>query len=187
MNGHADSVPSKEILSLETSLQNIRLLVTDVDGVLTDGRIVYDENGRELKFFDVRDGHGLVMLRKAGLETGILTGRTSEIVTRRAAELGMRYVVQGSRDKAGDIVRMAAEAGVPLSAVAYMGDDVVDLPALVRCGVAAAPGDAHPDVLANVGFVAEARGGRGAIRELCERILKAQGKWDAYLAGWLTV
>lgn len=172
-------------MDVKARLNTLRLFVFDVDGVLTDGRIVLDNQGNELKFFDVRDGHGVKLLAKAGLRTGLLTARRSEVVARRAAELGIDYVVQGSGEKGQGLVDLAAQAAVTLDQVGYMGDDLVDLPALLRAGFAAAPADAHEEVRARVHYVAKAAGGRGAVREVAEQVLHARGLWDFVLGDFV--
>ncbi len=174
-------------MDLEKRLTSVKLWLSDVDGVLTDGRIILDNAGNESKFFDVRDGHGLAMLKRHGIRTGFITGRTSEVVNIRAKELGAEFVAQGSRDKTKDLMIIVAHAGVSLEQVGYMGDDVVDLPVLRRVGFATAPSDAHADVLQHVHYVTKAKGGRGAVREVSEMILKAQGKWEAMLGELLSV
>jgi 3-deoxy-D-manno-octulosonate 8-phosphate phosphatase (KDO 8-P phosphatase) len=156
----------------------VRLLLLDVDGVLTDGGIVYDAEGVELKRFNVRDGHGVVMMRRAGIEAGIITGRTSAVTAVRAKELGIGIVVQGALDKSAALDRVLAEAGVPAEAVAYVGDDIVDLPVIRRVGFSAAPADAEGYVLDAVDFVASRGGGRGAVREVIEFLLRATGLWE---------
>jgi 3-deoxy-D-manno-octulosonate 8-phosphate phosphatase (KDO 8-P phosphatase) len=163
------------------------LWLCDVDGVLTDGRIVLDNAGNELKSFDVRDGHGLVMLRQAGVRLGLITGRRSVAVDRRAEELGFQWVHQGSRDKFADLQTIAAEAQVPFERIAFMGDDVIDLPVLRRVGLAIAPGDAHAVVRSHVHMITQAAGGRGAVREAAEQILQAKGLWQPMLDGFLEV
>lgn len=174
-------------MDLNAKLQAVKIWLCDVDGVLTDGRIVLDNVGNELKFFDVRDGHGLALLRRHGIRIGFITGRTSEVVVRRAAELGVEFLFQGSRDKAADLAEVCRQSGVGPEAVAFMGDDIVDLPVLKRVGFAAAPADAHPDVLAHVHYVSKAQGGRGAVREVTEMILHAQGLWQPMLGDLLKV
>lgn len=174
-------------MDLSAKLKAVKIWLCDVDGVLTDGRIILDNAGNELKFFDVRDGHGMALLRRHGIRIGFITGRTSEVVVRRAAELGVEFLFQGSRDKAADLAEICRQSGVAPEAVAFMGDDVVDLPVLKRVGFAAAPVDAHPDVLAHVHYVAKARGGRGAVREVTEMILHAQGAWQPMLGELLKV
>ncbi len=166
-------------------LARLRILLFDVDGVLTDGRIVYDNSGNELKFFDVRDGQGLVLARRAGLRLGIITGRSSPVVDRRGRELGFEWIVQGSADKLADARAIAQEAGCDLQQVGYMGDDVVDLPLLRAAGWSAAPADAHPLVREQVAWVTGLPGGRGAVREVCEHWLHAAGHWSAVVGGLL--
>lgn len=156
----------------------IRLVVFDVDGVLTDGLLTYGPSGEATKTFSVHDGHGLVLLRLAGLTTGILSARDSEVVRTRMRELGVRHVLQGWRDKAKGLETLLDTTGLEASQVAYMGDDVNDVPVLSRVGLAACPANARPEALAHAHFLATETGGRGAARALCELVLKAQGKWE---------
>lgn len=165
-------------MDLNARLNTVRLFVFDVDGVLTDGRIVLDNLGNELKFFDVRDGAGLALLKRAGVATGLLTGRTSQVVARRAQELDVDYVVQGSADKAAGLAALCAQAAVSPDQVAYMGDDFIDLPVMLRVGFAAAPADAHDEVRKRAHYVTQAKGGRGAAREAAELLLRARGQWE---------
>lgn len=160
----------------------IRLVIFDVDGVLTDGRIVIDEEGRESKFFDVRDGHGLKLLQRAGLQVAFLTGRESRVVEVRAAELGVGLVRQGARDKVAVYEELLARTGLTDREVAFAGDDLVDLPVMRRVGLALAPADAAGEVRAAAHWVARSAGGRGAAREMVELILKAQGRWAEVVA-----
>jgi 3-deoxy-D-manno-octulosonate 8-phosphate phosphatase (KDO 8-P phosphatase) len=160
----------------------VRLFLLDVDGVLTDGGIVYDANGVELKRFHVRDGHGIVMLRRAGLEAGIITGRNSPVTAVRAKELGITLVIQGALDKGAAIERVLAEKGLPPEAVSYMGDDIVDLPVFRRVGFRAAPADAEDSVREAADFVSSRNGGEGAVREALEFVLKAAGLWESVSA-----
>ncbi len=160
----------------------VKLLLLDVDGVLTDGRIVYDANGVESKFFNVKDGHGIKMLQRSGIIVGIISGRSSRVVVNRAVELGIEHVYQGALDKTGPYREILARTGLADHQVAYMGDDVIDLPLLCRVGFAVAPADAVPDVLPRVHYVARNSGGWGAVREVCDLILKEQGSWDAIAA-----
>lgn len=155
----------------------IRLLLLDVDGVLTDGRIVLGATD-EHKAFDIKDGHGLKMLQREGVEVGIVTGRTSRAVERRAAELGIRRVFQGCDEKLSVCRQLAADMGLAPAQLAYAGDDVADLPALLFVGFAVAVQDAHALVKRHAHWVAPSRGGRGAVRELCELILYAQGSYE---------
>lgn len=164
--------------------QKIRLLILDVDGVLTDGRIVYDANGVESKFFNVKDGLGIKLLQKAGIQVGIISGRESEVVTRRAAELGIHLLYQRALDKVGPYREILAATGFADDEVAYMGDDLPDIPLMKRVGLAAAPADAVEDVLPFVHLVVRNRGGWGAVRELCDFILKEQGIWSGVTASF---
>ena len=159
-------------------LSKIELVLLDVDGVLTDGRIIWDANGTEIKFFNVKDGHGIKLLQRAGIQVGIITGRTSPVVDLRAKELGITLVYQGSlrkQDSYDDIKRIT---GLSDHQIAYMGDDVIDVPVMRRVGFAAAPSDALPEALAVADQVTSRCGGMGAVRELCDLILKCRGDWD---------
>jgi 3-deoxy-D-manno-octulosonate 8-phosphate phosphatase (KDO 8-P phosphatase) len=160
----------------------IRLLILDVDGVLTDGRIVFDSNGVESKFFNVKDGHGIKMLQRAGITVGIISGRESQVASNRAAELGIDLVYQKSLDKMIPYRDILAKTGCSDHQVAFMGDDIIDLPLLRRVGFAAAPADAVSDVLPHVHFVTKNRGGWGAVREVCDLILKEQSAWESITA-----
>ena len=160
----------------------VRLFLTDVDGVLTDGGIIYDAAGVESKRFHVRDGHGIKMLGRAGVAVGIITGRVSEAVAVRARELGIGIVRQGARDKVAAWREILAETGIPPAETAYVGDDIVDLPLLRAVGFSAAPSDAEPYVLDAVQFVASRPGGHGAVREIIEFLLRSRGSWDAVTA-----
>ena len=161
------------------------LMLFDVDGVLTDGRLWYGPSGEELKAFSVLDGHGLKLLRESGVAVGILSGRKSAAVAARAAELGISEVLQGIDDKRAAFDALLARARLPAEAAGYMGDDVVDLPVLRRCGFACAPREAQVLVRTHAHYVAEAPAGAGAAREVCEFVLRAQGKLDAVLARYL--
>ena len=163
---------------MDERLKKIKLLILDVDGVMTDGRIIFDSNGIESKFFNVKDGHGIKMLQRAGVEVGIISGRESQVVANRAAELGIVQVYQKSLDKLVPYRQMLEATGLCDEQVAFMGDDVIDIPLLKRVGFAAAPADAVAEVLPFAHFVAKNRGGWGAVRELCDMILKGQGAWE---------
>jgi 3-deoxy-D-manno-octulosonate 8-phosphate phosphatase (KDO 8-P phosphatase) len=164
---------------MEKRLGKVRLLLLDVDGVLTDGRIIYDNHGGESKCFDVKDGHGLKLLQRAGLRVGIITGRRSAIVQRRADELGIDILCQGAKNKLGPYQEILAAQGLVDEQVAYVGDDLVDLPILLRVGFAATVADGVDDVKSRVHYVASRPGGRGAVREICELLLKTTGRWAA--------
>lgn len=180
-------MPSHLPADVRRRLEPIRLLVLDVDGVLTDGTLVYTGKGEERKRFCVRDGLIIRLLRKSGVEVAALSGRASEAVSIRLGELGVRpeLIIEGSRDKARDLDTLAERAGVTTDQVAAMGDDLPDLPMLALVGFSACPADAAPEVAVACHLVCGAQGGRGAVRELGELILKAQGKWAQLVAEWL--
>ena len=163
---------------MAAKLAKIKLLLLDVDGVLTDGRIIYDNQGNELKAFDVKDGHGLKMLQRAGIAVGIITGRKSQVVVKRAAELGVEILYQGALSKLEPYQEILDQRGLTDEQVAYVGDDVVDLPILRRVGFSATVADAVPEVLTLVDYVASKPGGRGAVREICDMLIKASGRWE---------
>jgi len=172
--------------AMNERLAQIKLLLLDVDGVMTDGRIIFDSNGTESKFFNVKDGHGIKLLQRAGIEVGIISGRSSRVVANRAEELGIGRVFQGSLDKLTVYRHVLADTGLTDDRVAFMGDDIIDIPVLRRVGFAAAPADAVEEVLSQVHFVARNRGGWGAVRELSDLILKVQGKWEAVTARYFS-
>lgn len=179
-----------ELTPAELSRRAINLdwLLFDVDGVLTDGLLLYGPNGEQWKTFDVRDGLGLRLAKEAGLRTGILTGRGNSALEVRAREIGFDALIQGRHDKDAAFTEFLLEHRALPERVAYMGDDILDLPVLRRVGLAFAPADAMPDVRERVHHVVSRPGGRGAVREMCEVILHARGHWDALvshlLAGW---
>jgi 3-deoxy-D-manno-octulosonate 8-phosphate phosphatase (KDO 8-P phosphatase) len=159
----------------------IELLLVDVDGVLTTGGIVYGSPELEIKAFHVRDGSGLKIWHQAGKRTGLLTGRRSPLVERRAAELGIGFVVQGAADKLPAYRRLLEEAGVSDEAVCYVGDDVPDVPPLRVCGLAVAVADACSEARAVAHYLTRTPGGRGAVRETIELILRCQGHWKEFV------
>ena len=163
---------------MEERLKKIRLLLLDVDGVMTDGRIIFDSNGVESKFFNVKDGHGIKMLQRAGIEVGIISGRESKVVANRATELGIERVFQKATDKLSPYLRILADTGFSDDEIAFIGDDLIDIPVLKRVGFAAAPADAVAEVLPFAHFVTRNSGGFGAVREVSDMLLKAQGKWE---------
>src|SRR3954465_1543959 len=165
--------------------RRVRLVIFDVDGVLTDGRLWYGPGGEELKAFHAFDGHGVHLLRMAGLDTAIISGRQSQAVAERAKELAIKHVVQGASDKRQAFERMLRRLKVAPSAAAYMGDDVVDLPILTRCGFACAPHEAPEDVRQRVHYIASAPAGGGAAREVCEFILGARGRLEPAIREYL--
>jgi 3-deoxy-D-manno-octulosonate 8-phosphate phosphatase (KDO 8-P phosphatase) len=159
-------------------LSRIRLVVLDVDGTLTDGRLYYGKEGEALKAFDVRDGHGLRLLQMhAGTKVAVLTGRRADLVQQRCRELSIEPVVGSSRAKGAALKQICDEVGIAPAATAYMGDDVNDLPALRLAALSCAPADAAPEVLRDVHWVAAHRAGRGAVRDLCELLLAATVGW----------
>jgi 3-deoxy-D-manno-octulosonate 8-phosphate phosphatase (KDO 8-P phosphatase) len=162
--------------------RRLRLMVFDVDGVLTDGRLWYGPGGEALKAFHVRDGHGVKLLAEAGVATALLSGRRSPALAARAAELGVRHVLQGFEEKRPAFEGLLARLGLEPADAGYMGDDLPDLPVLAHCGFACAPPGAHPLALRCAHYVADARAGAGAAREVCEYVLDAQGRLDAVLA-----
>jgi 3-deoxy-D-manno-octulosonate 8-phosphate phosphatase (KDO 8-P phosphatase) len=162
--------------------RRVRLLLFDVDGVLTDGRLLIDSDGREAKQYHIRDGTGLVWARQSGLLTGFLSARASGSTTERARQLGISIVRQGADDKLKAYAELLDEHNLTDAEVAYMGDDVLDLPVLRRAGLSAAPSDAAPEVLERVHWTSGRRGGDGAARELIEHVLRAQGRWNDLVA-----
>ncbi len=164
---------------------NIRMAIFDVDGVLTNGGLVLMHDGTECKVFNVKDGQGLVMLRDSGVELGIITGRSSAVVAERMSALGVRYVYQGQSDKQQALDEILEKTGLTADQIAYMGDDLPDLPVIRRVGLAGAPADAYELIVQHVDWVSQEAGGRGAVREFCELILEGRGELDAILNSYL--
>ena len=160
---------------LRNKAKKIKLLLLDVDGVLTDGGIFIDDRGCETKRFDVRDGQGINLLRRCGIEVGFVTGRSSDAVWHRAKELGVKIVYQGVQDKAMIYDRLKQKSRLLDEQIAYVGDDIADLPVLHQVGFAATVGDSCSEIQSVVDYVTDAQGGRGAVREVCEVLLRAQG------------
>jgi 3-deoxy-D-manno-octulosonate 8-phosphate phosphatase (KDO 8-P phosphatase) len=165
--------------------RRIKLVLFDVDGVLTDGKILLHADGSESKQFDIKDGTAIVWAIRLGLTVGFLSARSSLATGQRAAQLGVTLVHQGVASKLDTFEQIVDELLLDTDQVAYMGDDVLDLPVLLRAGLAAAPADAAPEVRQRVHWVATHRGGDGAAREMVEMILKAQDKWDGLLGAYL--
>ena len=157
----------------------IKLLLLDVDGVLTDGRIILDDRGVETKQFDVRDGQGIVLLMRAGIEVGLITARNSKAVRYRAKELGLRIVRQGIQSKAATYGEIRRQSGLAEMQIAYIGDDIGDLEILHRVGLAVTVNDGWEELFRFVDYITDKPGGRGAVREVAELLLKAQNKWNA--------
>jgi len=156
----------------------IRMLILDVDGVMTDGSIIMDKNGDELKAFNVRDGHGIKLIQRIGIKIAIITGRGSPVVEARANDLGIEYVIQKSLNKAEALATLEERSGIPATYCAMMGDDIIDLPPMYRCGLSLAPSDACPAVLNHVDWISDCPGGRGAIRQAAEGIILAKDGWS---------
>jgi 3-deoxy-D-manno-octulosonate 8-phosphate phosphatase (KDO 8-P phosphatase) len=167
---------------INAKASKIKLLLFDVDGVLTDGKILLHADGSESKQFDIKDGTGIIWAQRAGLTVGLLSARTSAATGQRAAQLGITLVHQGVASKLESYEQIVDSLLLDDEQVAYMGDDILDLPVLIRVGLSTAPADAAEDVRARVHWVSSARGGQGAARDLIEVILRAQGRWDALLA-----
>jgi len=161
---------------------HIRMLILDVDGVMTGGSIIMDQHGDEWKSFNVRDGHGIKMLQRAHINIAIITGRSSKVVSARARDLGIEFVIQGCLNKADGLKNLEQQSGIAAEYCAMMGDDVLDLPPMYCCGLSLAPSDAHQAVLSHVDWIADSEGGCGAIRQAAEGLILATGAWDAVIA-----
>ena len=169
---------------VEETAARIRLLVLDVDGVLTDGQLLYSNNGDEIKAFNIKDGLGVKLLQDAGVRVAIITGRRSEIVARRAMELGIHDVVQGREDKREALLEICEGIGMDIADCAYMGDDLPDLGAITAAGLGMTVADAAREVRAAADWCSAHAGGGGAVREACEFILAARGEWSSIAAGF---
>ena len=179
-------MPSGLPVEVREKLEPIRLVVLDVDGVLTDGSLFYSGDGEEHKRFSVRDGLAIRLLLRAGIQVAVISGRPSVAVLARCSELGVRSELIVTSDKPAELDRMEELLQLEDSNIAAMGDDLPDLPLLARAGFAACPTDAAPEVIAACDLVCGAEGGRGAVRELAEVVLKAQGRWTELVSGWVT-
>jgi len=168
-----------------TRAAKIRLMIFDVDGILTDGSLHFGADGEALKTFNVLDGQGIRLLQNAGIATAIISARQSPIVARRAADLGITHVRQGIHDKKTAFLRLLDELNIPADECGFIGDDVIDLPVLTRVGFAASVPNGHAEVRQRVHHVTTASGGKGAAREVCDFILRAQNKYDSVLAEYL--
>jgi 3-deoxy-D-manno-octulosonate 8-phosphate phosphatase (KDO 8-P phosphatase) len=166
---------------IDTRARAVKLILLDVDGVLTDGTVIMHGDGTESKTFHIRDGAAMVWAGQAGIPVGLLSARSSGATAQRATQLGIRIVSQGVANKADEFARLAAAAGVAEDEVAYMGDDLLDLPVFSRAGLSGAPADAATDVAAHAHWISTAAGGRGAVREFIELILRAQDRWEPIL------
>lgn len=171
--------------SLKTKIKDIRLLVLDVDGVLTDGKLYYGPNGTEIKAFNTLDGHGIKLLQRSGVEVAIITGRCSEQVSRRAQALGIQQVIQGREDKFAALQELLEHNPLPLEQIAMMGDDWPDLHAMLKVGLALTVPNAHIEVRQRAHWQSQSSGGLGAVREACDLILLAQGNYISSLAQFI--
>lgn len=175
----------EDLAAIERRASHIKLLLMDCDGVLTDGRLWLLEHGDEHKSFNTHDGLGLTLWHRAGLKSGIITGRSATAVTRRAAELGIEFVRQGDPDKIDAFETVLREAGVEENGVAFVGDDLTDIPIMRRAELAVAVADAVEETRSVAHYITRAEGGRGAVREVVELILKSQGRWNDLVEGYL--
>ena len=166
----------------KSRLKNIKLLLLDVDGVLTDGGIIYTDSGEQIKIFNSRDGLGIRLLQDAGLMVGIVTGRASQVLRHRCNNLGIDLLFDGIADKASVLPKICEKTRVAAADIAFVGDDLVDLPLFSRVGVSIAVADAHEVVRKKVDWVTKAPGGSGAVREVCDELLKSKGLFDQIVA-----
>jgi 3-deoxy-D-manno-octulosonate 8-phosphate phosphatase (KDO 8-P phosphatase) len=173
-----------EEMTVAERAAGIRMLLFDVDGVLTDGTVLIHADGAEAKGFNIRDGAAMVWAQRVGLTVGLLSARSSAATTQRAAQLAIRLVVQGVSSKLEAYTRILRDTGVAEAAVAYMGDDLIDIPVLARAGLSAAPADAAAEVRGRVHWVSTVPAGRGAVREFIEVVLRAQNRWDEIVRGY---
>jgi 3-deoxy-D-manno-octulosonate 8-phosphate phosphatase (KDO 8-P phosphatase) len=177
------NIPGKKLSEIA---KKIKLIIVDVDGVLTNGSIILDNKGNEFKSFHVRDGHGIKMLIRSGIHVAIITGRSSKVVERRAHELGIRKedVFQRCLDKTIAYQQVADKYSLSDKEIAYIGDDIVDIPVLKKCGLPVSVADADPAIKRFVKLTTKNKGGRGAVREVCDFILKAKGLWQDIVDGY---
>jgi 3-deoxy-D-manno-octulosonate 8-phosphate phosphatase (KDO 8-P phosphatase) len=163
------------------NFKNIKLVITDVDGVLSDGKVYYGESGEELKSFNIKDGLGIKLLASIGIQTAIITGRDSKIVARRAKELGIEHLYQGKKNKLESYNQILNSFDISPNQVAYLGDDLPDLPLLVKSGVGVAVNDAATQLIASADYVTRTKGGEGCLREVAELIIEQNGSWETLL------
>jgi len=177
--------PSHEEKLVLARAEPVALLLLDVDGVLTDGSLIYSENGVESKTFNTQDGLGIRLAQKGGVEVGIITARTSEMVRKRGEELDMKYICQGARNKLEAFKEISGQAGIKPYQVCYMGDDLIDLALLSRVGLAACPANAVDEVKQACHYISDRAGGSGAVRQTCELILRAKGRYEELVQQFL--
>jgi len=165
--------------------RQVKLMIFDVDGVLTDGKLVFGPDGEALKIFHVLDGHGIRLLQQAGIQTAIISARKSDMVVRRAEDLGIAYIQLGIQDKLSAFTALLGKSGMTAADCGYIGDDVIDLPVLTRVGFSASVPNGHIEVRSRVDYVTETTGGNGAVREICDLILQAQEKYTRIMESYL--
>ena len=175
-------MPADEVLARAA---RVRLMIFDVDGVLTDGTLYFSGRGEELKAFNIRDGLGMKMLARTGVHLAIISGRRSPALEQRAENLGIDFLYQGIDDKLAAFGELTARLGLSDAECGFLGDDLIDLPILSRCGFAASVADGAPEVVSRVHYVTRAAGGRGAAREVCELLMRAQGTLDRAMSRYL--
>jgi len=171
---------------IQNKASQIKLVIFDVDGVLTDGSLFLGDDGQEYKAFHSKDGHGMVMLQQSGIMIGIITGRTSEVVRKRMESLGIKHVFQGQKDKLPAYQQLKQQLGLTDEEIAYVGDDVVDLPVMTKVGLSIAVQDAHNVTKEHAHWITPSAGGRGAAREVCEMLMQAQDKLQPELEHYLS-
>jgi len=169
-------------MTIKERLQKVKLLIMDVDGVLTDGKIIFDDRGGELKFFDVQDGLGVVILRRAGIKTAIITAKGSKVVERRSADMQVDKLYQDADDKTVAFEHLLQELDLKAEEACFIADELIDLPVIKKAGFAVAVKNAAPEVKEHAHYITKRSGGNGAVREVIEMILKAQNKWKAAIA-----
>lgn len=184
---HGDTADLTAGADLTARAARVRLMIFDVDGILTDGGLLYGADGEQLKRFNVLDGHGIKQLQQSGVATAIISARQSAIVSRRASDLGIAHVHQGVHDKHAAFIALLAHLQLTPDACGFIGDDVIDLPILSQVGFAASVPNGHPDVRSRVHYVTQAGGGQGAAREICDLIMRAQNTYDDALASYLRI
>jgi 3-deoxy-D-manno-octulosonate 8-phosphate phosphatase (KDO 8-P phosphatase) len=167
--------------NIANKAQKIKLLILDVDGVMTNNMLIYSDDGIESKTFNTRDGHGMVLLQKSGIDIGIITGRKSQLVTKRMQDLKVKHVYQGVPDKLPTFLKLVETLELSFDEIAYIGDDILDLPILMRIGLAVTPADGDDEVKSRVDYISTYKGGQGCVREICEIILRSQNLWQHHM------
>jgi 3-deoxy-D-manno-octulosonate 8-phosphate phosphatase (KDO 8-P phosphatase) len=181
----SDQIKSDRVKSDQVKLSQIKLLLLDVDGVLTDGQIIYSDSGEQIKSFNSKDGLGLRLLMDSNIQVGIITGRKSKALAHRCENLGIDLVFDGIKDKSIALIKIVQLTGIQAEHIAFAGDDLIDLPTMIRVGFSFTVPDAPKEVKHHAHMITQSRGGQGAVREICEIILKAQGVWDLIINKFL--